>query len=205
MTTAWTTRLRLAALIALAALLLFNTGSQPFHLCTAFAQSVPPPDLVDWKVDRTTNGFNAYWEFSPRVEVYLNLYRRSDGVNVASQDLGTGSLRGNGVYRYTNNLSTPTVKADEEYTLDVTAEDLTDPSLTWRFTFIVPEYGTGGGLFSDIKGWLRAIRDALNPLDWVGRLFSFAVAVATTGRGINQFLCDVYSWASGQTPATCID
>ncbi|MBI4311953.1 MAG: hypothetical protein HY681_09235 [Chloroflexi bacterium] len=196
-------RVRRAALLALGPLVFLIASGQPLHPGAVFAQSPAPPEMVDWQLDRTPNGFNAYWEFSPRVSVYLNLYRREDGVNVASQDLGTGTLRGSGVYRYTSALSSLTVEPGEEYTLDVVAEDMDDPALKWRFTFIVPEDGGSGGLFSDISGWLRAIRDALNPVNWVRQFFAFAVA--TTGRGINQFLCDVYSWASGHTPATCID
>ncbi|MBI4313136.1 MAG: hypothetical protein HY681_15375, partial [Chloroflexi bacterium] len=143
-------RARRTALPAVAALTLLAVAGQPFHPGAAFAQSPAPPEMVDWQLDRTPSGFNAYWEFSPRVSVYLNLYRRDDGVNVASQDLGTGTLRGNGVYRYTSALSSLTVTPDEEYTLDVVAEDMDDPGLKWRFTFIVPEHGQGGGLFSDI-------------------------------------------------------
>lgn len=98
----------------------------------ALAQEpVPPPDIVDWQVDRTPNGFDAYWGFAPRVHVYLNLYRRENGVDVVSRDLGTGTLRGSGVYRYSVSLSSPTVKTDEEYTLDVIAEDLSNPAPSW--------------------------------------------------------------------------
>ena len=194
-----------ALLPVAAALVALGTLCSPAGLSTASAQApAPPPEMVDWKVDRTPNGFDGYWEFSPQVSVYVNLYRRDNGANVASVDLGTGFPRGSGVYRYSTNLSSPSVKPDLEYTLDVIAENLSDPSVSSRFTFIVPDYseGGGGGLFSGATGWLRGIRDALDPMDWIGRLFSFTVA--TVGRGINQFLCDLLSWATGQTPQTCI-
>ena len=200
----WTKRLDRKVIVAMATLALLLISNQPFNPHAALAQDpAQPPDLVDWQVDRTPEGVEAFWEFSPQVHVYLNLYQRADGVNVASQDLGTGTLRGSGVYRYVSTLSTPTVSPDQEYTLDVVADDIDDPTLTWRFTFIVPKYGEGGGFLSDVSGWLRGIRESLNPLDWTTRFFAFGVA--TAGRGINQFLCDAFSWASGGTPDTCVE
>ena len=124
------------ALLPLAAALVASGAlCSPIGLSTASAQEPPPPpELVDWSVDRTPNGFDAYWDFSRQVNVYINLYRRDDGVNVASLELGTGFPRDDGVYRYETSLSSPNVQPDLEYTLDVIAEDLTNPTIFSRIT-----------------------------------------------------------------------